>query len=190
MATDNPTKRIEYLTNSDDLTKVANAIRSKGGTTDPLVYPDGFEAAILAIPSGTGTPVDVRLNAITIDRYHFIPDDQKTTLDLSGLITGNYFICYFGAAGIQKDRGESIDIVIQFQSMGPNFYSGRIYGQGIFMHSDDTIEAAPIIAYLESGSDHVYDISENFGWLTDSEGNFVANCTLDQARASYVVSWN
>ena len=55
MATENPTKRIEYLTNSDDLTKVANAIRSKGDTTDPLVYPDGFEAAILAITTGTDT---------------------------------------------------------------------------------------------------------------------------------------
>lgn len=55
MATENPTRRIEYLTNSNDLTKVANAIRSKGGTTAPLVYPDGFEAAILAITTGTDT---------------------------------------------------------------------------------------------------------------------------------------
>lgn len=36
----------EYLTNTTDLTKVANAIRSKGGTTDQLVYPDGFVTAI------------------------------------------------------------------------------------------------------------------------------------------------
>lgn len=52
MATENPTRRIEYLTNSDDLTKVANAIRSKGSTTDPLVYPDGFVTAISVIPTG------------------------------------------------------------------------------------------------------------------------------------------
>lgn len=52
MATENHTKRIEYLTNSDDLTKVANAIRSKGGTIDPLVYPDGFVTAIGVIPTG------------------------------------------------------------------------------------------------------------------------------------------
>ena len=53
MVTDNSTRRIKYLTNSDDLTKVASAIREKGGTSDPLVYPDGFVSAIQAIPQKT-----------------------------------------------------------------------------------------------------------------------------------------
>lgn len=43
----------EYLTNTTDLTKVAAAIREKGGTSDPLVYPDGFVTAIQAIQTGT-----------------------------------------------------------------------------------------------------------------------------------------
>lgn len=43
----------EYLTNTTDLTKVASAIREKGGTSDPLVYPDGFVTAIQAIQTGT-----------------------------------------------------------------------------------------------------------------------------------------
>ena len=45
----------EYLTNTTDLTKVASAIREKGGTSDPLVYPDGFVTAIKAIQTGGGT---------------------------------------------------------------------------------------------------------------------------------------
>lgn len=45
----------EYLTNNTDLTKVANAIRAKGGTTEQLIYPDGFVTAISNIPTG-GTP--------------------------------------------------------------------------------------------------------------------------------------
>ena len=45
----------EYLTNTTDLTKVASAIREKGGTTDPLVYPDGFVTAIGNIQTGGGT---------------------------------------------------------------------------------------------------------------------------------------
>ena len=45
----------EYLTNTTDLTKVAAAIREKGGTSDPLVYPDGFVTAIHAIQTGGGT---------------------------------------------------------------------------------------------------------------------------------------
>ena len=43
----------EYLTNTTDLTKVASAIREKGGTSAPLVYPDGFVAAIQDIQTGT-----------------------------------------------------------------------------------------------------------------------------------------
>ena len=53
----------EYLTATTDLTKVASAIREKGGTSDPLVYPDGFVTAIQAIQTGgsstPGTPGDI-----------------------------------------------------------------------------------------------------------------------------------
>ena len=43
----------EYLTNTTDLTSVANAIRAKGGTTELLTYPDEFVTAIQAIQTGT-----------------------------------------------------------------------------------------------------------------------------------------
>ena len=46
---------MEYLTNTADLTAVADAIRAKGGTSDPLVYPDGFVTAIGNIQTGSGT---------------------------------------------------------------------------------------------------------------------------------------
>lgn len=46
----------EYLTNTTDLTKVASAIREKGGTSNQLVYPDGFVTAIQAIQTGGTTP--------------------------------------------------------------------------------------------------------------------------------------
>ena len=53
----------ELLTNTTDLTKVASAIREKGGTSDPLVYPDGFVTAIGNIQTGggsvAGTPGDI-----------------------------------------------------------------------------------------------------------------------------------
>ena len=43
----------EYLTNTADLTAVADAIRAKGGTSAQLVYPAGFVSAIQAIQTGT-----------------------------------------------------------------------------------------------------------------------------------------
>ena len=48
----------EYLTNTTDLTRVASAIREKGGTSDPLVYPDGFVTAIQAIQTGGSSTPD------------------------------------------------------------------------------------------------------------------------------------
>ena len=44
----------EYFTNTTDLTKVADAIRVKGGTSAPLVYPDGFVTAIQSIDTTGG----------------------------------------------------------------------------------------------------------------------------------------
>ena len=53
----------EYLTNTTDLTKVASAIREKGGTSDSLVYPDGFVTAIQAIQTGTKLQIIVSVKS-------------------------------------------------------------------------------------------------------------------------------
>ena len=57
----------EYLTNTADLTAVADAIRAKGGISEPLVYPDGFVSAIQAIETGGGSGSDELVNSL-IDR--------------------------------------------------------------------------------------------------------------------------
>lgn len=43
-----------YIVDSADLTSVANAIRTKGGTSAQLAFPADFVSAIAAIPSGGG----------------------------------------------------------------------------------------------------------------------------------------
>lgn len=53
----------EYLTNTADLTAVADAIRAKGGTSEPLVYPDGFVTAIQAISLGIAPQLVVMVSA-------------------------------------------------------------------------------------------------------------------------------
>lgn len=61
----------EYLTNTTDLTKVASAIREKGSTSDPLVYPDGFVTAIQASrPSRRGVSRNMR----ELAAYHYDPE--------------------------------------------------------------------------------------------------------------------
>ena len=53
----------EYLTNTTDLTSVANAIRTKGGTTELLTYPDEFVTAIQAIQTGTELQIIVTVTS-------------------------------------------------------------------------------------------------------------------------------
>ena len=50
----------EYLTNTEDLTTVADAIRAKSGQTGQLIYPDGFASAVAGIKKApTGPYMDV-----------------------------------------------------------------------------------------------------------------------------------
>ena len=53
----------EYLTNTNDLTSVANAIRTKSGTTELLAYPDEFVTAIQAIQTGTELQIIVTVKS-------------------------------------------------------------------------------------------------------------------------------
>ena len=53
----------EYLTNTAELTAVANAIREKGGTSEQLACPNGFVAAIQAIQTGASLQIAVTTNA-------------------------------------------------------------------------------------------------------------------------------
>ena len=58
----------EYLTNDNELTLIANAIRNKSGVTSQLTYPDGFVSTINAI-----TTVSPKLATITVS----IPSDSS-----------------------------------------------------------------------------------------------------------------
>ena len=69
----------EYLTNDTDLKKVADAIRTKGGTADPLVYPDGFAEAIGNIQ--TGSPEQEKSVTITANGTTEITPDAGKLLN-------------------------------------------------------------------------------------------------------------
>lgn len=53
----------EYLTNDTDLKKVADAIRTKGGTSAALSYPDEYVSAINAITTGTELKIVVSVTS-------------------------------------------------------------------------------------------------------------------------------
>ena len=83
------------------MTAVADAIRSKGGTSDALVFPDGFVSAISAIQTGGGggTAPSVKWNDVTfIDYdgsvlYSYSLEEAQTLTGLPALPTRDGLVC-------------------------------------------------------------------------------------------------
>lgn len=61
-----------------DLTTVADAIRTKGGTTATLAFPNGFASAIAAISTGGGGSDLAGIEVYVADYY--VTDDLSVTI--------------------------------------------------------------------------------------------------------------
>lgn len=81
----------DYLTTDTELTSVANAIRTKGGTSAQLVYPTGFVSAIEAIPTGGGTLPTCTMT-ITYDGYFYVECSNFS----NGVPSGSYLAVAVG----------------------------------------------------------------------------------------------
>lgn len=77
----------EYLTNDIELTSVADAIREKGGTSDPLTYPDGFASAVRAIQTGIVPQLVVTVSAGAIVTATHGSKTISGTSDSTGVCT-------------------------------------------------------------------------------------------------------
>jgi len=173
---------MEYLTNNTDLTKVANAIREKGGTSAALQYPDGFVTAISNIQTGSGG-VDVRLNAITPDRYQYDEATNSISLDLGGLITGKFFVCVLWFDGVSIDgEPDQYAITISHPVEPDPEYNHN------FVACAGPTGSGYIPTLLKSGENNVYDLSMLIEAMNVLDVGAPAH--IDIVKDSYVVSWN
>lgn len=183
----------QYLTESTDLTAVANAIRSKGGTTDPLVYPDGFVTAINNIQASSGG-VDTKVNTVTPDIYNIDVDAPTFYLDTSKVDLGKHFVLMITINGSAFDynsilNGSSIDEVLEYNQ------SGLIVLLSPYMDEyPDTYELD-----IQIGSSSyvalpgVYDptakritVPQFFEFIK----GFYVPYKIEQILSSYIVNWN
>lgn len=67
-----------YIVSDTDMTSVANAIRTKGGTSASLTFPNGFVSAIQNIPGGGGGGWTVGTKTATASNY-------PTSLSFTGM---------------------------------------------------------------------------------------------------------
>ena len=73
--------------NDNSLASVADAIRSKGGTSDALVFPDGFVSAISAIQTGGSVSEPTTISGINLHNKN--TDIPNTYLEGAAVIAYN-----------------------------------------------------------------------------------------------------
>lgn len=107
-----------YMTTDTELTSIADAIRAKGGTSAPLVYPAGFVSAINDISSGGGGATHVTSTA-TIANYVYLDEDGSaqtfsadpfTTLSVDAL-SGSIIVGYSRAHSVSKMQPTNTTLV-------------------------------------------------------------------------------
>lgn len=69
----------DYLVTDTELTSIADAIRTKGGTSASLIFPTGFVNAIDAIPSGGG----VEFASISVSGMNIYYTDENMVAQTS-----------------------------------------------------------------------------------------------------------
>ena len=115
-----------YLTTDSDLTSVANAIRTKGGTTASLVYPTGYVNAINAISGGGGGSVTPNLQQKSIT-----PSETQQTVSadsgydgLSTVTVAAITATYVGS-GIERKNSASLSVNGDTVSVPAGYYASN-----------------------------------------------------------------
>lgn len=106
---------------NSDLTSVANAIRTKGGTTGQLEFPAGFVSAVQAIPTGT-TPTGTKRISIT--------ENGTTTEDVAAYASAEITVNVSGGGGISIDdiaagTAPSGDITVNVSTIAAGAFSRK-----------------------------------------------------------------
>lgn len=182
----------EYLTKREDLKKVANAIRTKGGTVAMLAYPDEFVTAINNIQASSGG-IDIKSDELTPDCYLCNKDDQTAYLDFSNVITGKYF---------------SFGIMLSGTIFDPDCPDDEYDGSTCLicgMYSGDDSNTSPDFVLMKSNSDSglrgnampiiqmkynpiTKRIDVSYLWEV-AKGDAIPSA-IDTIYISYVINWN
>lgn len=103
----------KYTVDGTDLTSVAEAIRTKGGTSASLSFPDEFLSAISAIP--TGEPPTLVTKAITANGTYDASDDSA---DGYSSVTVNVPSVHISGTFTPTTAGQTMTVTVPYTGSG------------------------------------------------------------------------
>ena len=136
------------------------------------------------LPPNVGSGVDVRLNAITPDRYQYDEATYSISLDLGGLITGKFFVCvlWFDGTSIGGSPDQYAITISYLVESSPEDEHNFVVCAG-------PTGSGYIPTILKSGENNVYDLSMLAEVMKFNRGSD-APAEISNVIDSYVVSWN
>lgn len=156
-----------YIATTEELTAVADAIRAKGGTSEPLVFPEGFVSAIGDIQSGGGgmpegfTAISTGKFSLDADKPNFASSSGVTFQHDLGVIP-DIIIVY-------KENDSSVNssiFISSFCVIDENAYKS----QGIYNYRDGYGSNKPVFS-----DKAIKNITESSATVTsNTEGQFRA----------------
>ena len=140
----------DYKVTDTELTSIANAIRTKGGTQSQLEFPTGFVSAVQAIPSGGGGSTNILSgktdpasgsgnNGAVYLKYVEVPDEYY---QLDYIATGETSGPYIDT-GLTSSQNISAEMSVQFTNNPTN----NTWFYGAFYSS----KGSPILGYQNGG---------------------------------------
>lgn len=94
----------DYIATTEELTAVADAIRAKGGTSEQLVFPEGFVSAIGDIQTGGSGQGITAAGIANLDNWVFVggTNQDATLVNEYAPATGVNSISYTGTGGSER----------------------------------------------------------------------------------------
>lgn len=139
-----------YLVTDTELTSIADAIRTKGGTSESLEFPTDFVSAIENIPSGGGE--NVASNIVYVDYEYTYTETSsatirtwvlnKTAQELLDLLTSGNIVfikredtsIYYQLIGVQRESNGTAGVIYRFPCLNnnPNYIGKYTYAPVLY----------------------------------------------------------
>lgn len=145
----------KYSVDATDLVSIADAIRAKAGTTDPLVFPDGFEEAIAAISAGGGASDGLK--------YAYGTFTPTSNMQLSSIVSSTYDSAYEIEHGLGEEPDAYMIMADSFVSGNATGIPGRFGFLGVSNHPSWNSYVKYMAATKSQYSDSSYTVSKNNG---------------------------